>query len=541
MMDGTLPFDMTQPSSDTGESLIIDNFAGGGGASTGIERALGRSPDYAINHDPVALAMHEVNHPDTKHLTTSVWAVDPRDLVKRGQKVGLAWFSPDCKHHSKAKGGKPVEKNIRDLAWVVVSWAELVRPEVIMLENVEEFKDWCPLTDNSKPDLSRRGETFREWVKRLKALGYKVEHRELRACDYGAPTIRKRLFVIARRDGRPIVWPEPTHGAPDSAEVLQGQRQPWRTAASIIDWSLPCPSIFDTKEEIWEKHGLRAIRPLADNTLRRVAAGTKRYVLDAEEPFFVSYGQHGGHSRSAFGPMHTLTASPKDQNAVIVPSLAQVGYGEARGQKPRVMDIEKPIGTMVAGGAKHALVAAFLAQHNTQRGGPNPGKDMRDPLATLTTRATQINVVSAHMVNMHGSQRSARDMREPVTTVTAQGGHAGLVAAFLTKYYGSGDGGADVADPMHTLTTRDRFNLVTCQIAGQPYYIADIGMRMLSAREMFNAQGFGPSYIIEHGPDGRAFTKTEQTRMCGNSVPPDLAEALCRANVGHLSRERKAA
>jgi DNA (cytosine-5)-methyltransferase 1 len=497
-----IPFAVDPTPRQEGEALIIDNFAGGGGASTGIERALGRSPDFAINHDPIALAMHEVNHPATTHLTSSVWAIDPRDLVKRGQKVGLAWFSPDCKHHSKAKGGKPVEKNIRDLAWVVISWAELVSPDIIMLENVEEFKDWCPLTDENRPDLSRRGETFREWLKRLRALGYKVEHRELRACDYGAPTIRKRLFVIARRDGRPIIWPEATHGAPDSPDVVNGTCKPWRTAAEIIDWSLPYPSIFDTKQEIWDKYGLRAIRPLADNTLRRVAAGIKRYVLDADEPYFVTYGQHGGVNRSASDPMHTITASRKDQNAV---------------------------------------VAAFLAQHNTERRGVNPGKDVRLPLATLTTRATQINVVAAHIQSMHGTTRRDRPLNAPLQTLTAGGGHAALVAAFLTKYYGSGDNGADMNDPMHTLTTPDRFNLVMCSVAGVPHYIYDIGMRMLSAREAFNAQGFPPSYIIDVGPDGRVFTKTEQTRMCGNSVPPDLSEALCRANAGHLSRLEVAA
>lgn len=523
-----------------GEPIIIDYFAGGGGASTGLERALGRSPNFAVNHDPIALAMHQMNHPGTQHLRTSVWAVDPRDLVKPGQRVGLMWFSPDCKHHSKAKGGKPVNKNIRDLAWVVVSCAELVRPDIIMLENVEEFQDWCPLTADGKPDKSKKGETFQEWVRKLRRLGYRVEWKELRACDYGAPTIRKRLFVIARCDGRPIVWPESTHGAPDSAEVLAGKRKPWRTAAEIIDWSLPCPSIFDTKEEIWDKHGLRAIRPLAPNTEKRIATGLKRYLLDASEPFFVTYGQHGGANRSAIRPMHTLTASKKDQNAVVVPTLIQTGYGEREGQAPRVPGLDKPIGTMMAQGGKHALVSAFLAQHNGQQGGVNPGRDARNPLATLTTRGTQINVVSAHVQSMHGSTRRMRGADEPLQTLTAGGGHAALVSAFMTKYYGTAQG-ADLREPMHTLTTRDRFNLVTCNIAGNPYYVDDIGMRMLSAREMFAAQGFDPDYKIEFGPDGRAFTKTEQTRMCGNSVAPHMAEALAAANAGHLARERIAA
>lgn len=423
-----LRLDAHQMEVGSGRAIIVDNFAGGGGASTGIERALDRSPEYAINHDDVALAMHEANHPTTKHLKTSIWAIDPRDLVMRGEKIGLAWFSPDCKHHSKAKGGKPVEKNIRDLAWVVVSWAELVAPEVIMLENVEEFKDWCPLNDDSKPDLSRKGQTFKEWVRRLRALGYKVEWRELRACDYGAPTIRKRLFVIARRDRRPIIWPDPTHGAPNSEEVIAGKRRPWRSAAEIIDWSRPCPSIFDSKGEIWERYGVRAIRPLATNTLKRIAAGVQRYVLDAENPFFVTYGQHGGASRSGFDPMHTITASAKDQNAV---------------------------------------VAAFMAQHNTQRGGVNPGKDPRDPMATITTRGTQINVVAAHIQSMHGTTRRDRPADAPLQTLTAGGGHAAVIAAFMLKYYGTAKA-ADLSDPMHTLTTKDRMSLVTCQVNGHP-------------------------------------------------------------------------
>ncbi|MAI35040.1 MAG: DNA (cytosine-5-)-methyltransferase [Rhodopirellula sp.] len=518
-MDGGLLFDIPdQPKPVDAELIIVDNFAGGGGASTGIERALNRSPEYAINHDAVALEMHQTNHPHTKHLQTSVWAVDPRDLLKKGQRVGLAWFSPDCKHHSKAKGGKPVEKNIRDLAWVVVSWAELVKPKVIMLENVEEFKDWCPLTKDNKPDLSRRGETFRLWVKKLRALGYKVEWRELRACDYGAPTIRKRLFVIARCDGKPIVWPDPTHGTADCEEVYRGTLLPWRSAAEIIDWSLPCPSIFDTKEAIWEKYGLRAIRPLAENTLKRVAAGVKRYVLDADEPFFVTYGQHGGRSRSAADPIHTITASPKDQNAVVAPVISNVANSKTTANR-------------------HALVSAFLAQHNTQRCGVNPGKSVIDPMATVTTRGTQINVVAAHMQSMHGTTRRDSPITDPLQTLTAGGGHAALVASFMTKYYGTSIG-ADMHDPMHTLTTRDRMSLITCNVQGVPHYISDIGMRMLAAREMFSAQGFRPCYKIEQSYTGRYFTKTEQTRMCGNSVPPDLAEALCRANVPHMARKK---
>jgi len=573
MNQANLLFDFPTAAPVQGRPLIIDSFAGGGGASTGIEMALGRSPDVAINHDAEALAMHEVNHPDTLHMQASVYAVDPREVTGR-RPVGLMWFSPDCKHHSKAKGGRPVEKNIRDLAWVVVHYAKLVSPDVIMLENVEEFQDWCPLTPDHKPDLSRKGETFRAWVRELRRLGYKVEWRELRACDYGAPTIRKRLFVIARRDGLPIVWPEPTHGAPDSPEVIAGTRKPWRTAAEIIDWSLPCPSIFDTSDEIMAKHGLRAVRPLKDATLRRIARGVMRYVVEAKEPFIVSvaHGHSGGRREYPLGdPIGTQSAGGT-QHGLVVPTLIQTGYGERPGQDPRVPGLEKPIGTMVAGGAKHALVAAFLAQHNA--GAPmenNAGRAATDPLSTLTTRGTQQQVVAAHlmmmrnsgkpwtapdepmhtvtaggahpalvaasMVNLRGTadgQLKGLPIDAPVPTVSAGGGHAGLVAAFLQKYYGAGTGQTP-SDPLHTLGTRDTFGLVTVEVDGETYAIADIGMRMLTPREQFRAQGFPDSYIIDRGPDGSPMTKTAQTRMCGNSVCPPLAAALARANCAHLA------
>ncbi len=536
MPDGTLDLVYAAPCKPSGRPLIVDSFAGGGGASTGIERALGVSPDLAINHDATALSMHCANHPKSRHLTANIWHVDPRDVIPTGREVGLAWFSPDCKHHSKAKGGKPVERHIRDLAWVVVMWAGRVKPRVIILENVEEFRDWCPLKDG-RPDPDRRGETFDQWCAKLRKLGYRIEWRELRACDYGAPTIRKRLFVIARRDKEPIVWPEPTHGDPASEDVKSGRLKPWRTAAEIIDWSLPCPSIFDTSEEIMRKHGVRAKRPLRDNTLRRIARGVQRYVIDAKEPFFVSYAQQGGASRSGYAPHHTVTASHKDQNCIIAPTLVQTGYGERAGQAPRSLDMHKPIGTMVAGGAKHAVVAAFLAQHNAgPRNGSLSGRAADTPLSTLTTRGTQQQLVAAHMVSLRGTsehQLAGLPVDAPVRTISAGGGHAGLVAAFLTKYY-SADQDPRLTDPLHTVTTRDRFGLVTTEIDGTTYAITDIGMRMLSPREMFRAQGFDDSYIIDRGHDGRTLTKTDQVRMCGNSVCPPLAEALAAANCAFL-------
>lgn len=570
-------FDFPEPPvrDPNGIPMIIDSFAGGGGASTGIEMALGRSPDIAINHDPAALAMHEVNHPDTLHLINSVYAVSP-DEVCQGRKVGLAWFSPDCKHHSKAKGGKPVSKGIRDLAWVVVHWAERVAPDVIILENVEEFQDWGPLTPEDKPDPNRKGETFREWVKRLRRLGYKVEWKRLRACDYGAPTIRQRLFVIARRDGLPITWPEPTHGAPDSAEVITGLRKPWRTAAEIIDWSLPCPSIFDSAEEIMAKHGLRAVRPLKEATLRRIARGVVRYVLEAKQPFVVTCNHSGENFRGQglSEPFKTVTAT-RDAHGLVVPTLIQTGYGERLGQSPRVPGLDKPIGTMVAGGAKHALVAphlmtmrnagkpftaadepthtitaggahmmavaAFLAQHNGGARMENAaGRPADAPLSTLTTRGTQQQIVAANLLSMHGNARRDASIEDPHPTLCAGGQHSALIATFLQKYYGAGTG-QSAADPLHTLSTRDTFGLVTVEIDGTTYAIADIGMRMLTPREQFRAQGFDDSYIIDRAPDGRPMTKTEQTRMCGNSVCPPLAAALVTANCAHLATQEVAA
>lgn len=593
--------------------IIIDSFAGGGGASTGIEMALGRSPDYAINHDATALALHQANHSETVHLSKNIWQVDPLDVVGR-QPVGLAWFSPDCKHFSKAKGGAPVKRNIRDLAWVVCLWAKRVKPRVILLENVEEFQTWGPLTEDGRPCKVRAGETFKAWVKELRRHGYRVEWRELRACDYGAPTIRKRLFVIARRDKMPIVWPKPTHGAPDSLPVRAGKLKPWRTAAEIIDWSLPCPSIFDTSEEIMRKHGLRAKRPLVDATLARIARGVHRYVLDAARPFLVSvahgesggrreyplerplgtltgsrehalvspiitYAQQGGGIRSAEDPLHTVCASPKDQNAMIAASLVQTGYGERDGQAPRSLDIGAPIGTQVAGGAKHAVVAAFLAQHNGgERMASGTGRDARDPLSTLTGAGAQQQIVAAHltkfqtgstgsdidapaptitansylkrpggaapiglvaasMLNLRGTDRDGRPAEEPLRTIT-QGSHAGVVAAFLQSYYGT-DQDTPLSQPLHTDTTKPRHGLVTVNVAGEPYVIVDIGMRMLTPRERFRAQGFPDSYVIDQGvnPDGspHSLTLEAQGRACGNSVCPPLARALVAANCADMA------
>lgn len=453
--------------------LILDSFCGGGGASTGIERALGRPVDFAVNHDAQAIGMHAANHAATIHAVNDIWAVDPAQLVGT-RRVDLAWFSPDCKHFSKAKGGRPREQGIRDLAWVVVRWARLVRPRVILLENVEEFQTWGPLLADGSPCPARKGITFRRWVASLERQGYRVEWRELRACDYGAPTIRKRLFLVARCDGQPIVWPEPTHGP--------GTLQPYRTAAEIIDWSQPCPSLFDTSEEIMAKYGVRARRPLADATLARIREGLRRFVLEHPDPFVV----------------------PVD-GGLIAPTLIQTGYGERPGQRPRYLDLHEPLGTVPAGGCKHALVTAFLAQHN----GGMVGHDLRKPMSTISSR---------------GSQQQ-------------------LVSAFLAPYYGSGSGetGRDMREPVPTITTKARLQLITVTIQGAEYVITDIGMRMLTPRELYRAQGFPEDYVIDRDHEGRAIPKTAQIRMAGNSVPPPVAEALVRANLGQEAQQAIAA
>lgn len=376
--------------------LIIDNFAGGGGASTGIEMATGLSVDIAINHDPEAIRMHKTNHPNTEHYCESVWDVDPIEACN-GYPVALAWFSPDCKHFSKAKGGKPKDKNIRGLAWVALRWAGKVRPRVIMLENVEEFKTWGPLNRNHRPIKAKQGVTFRRFVSQLQELGYQVEHRELVAADYGAPTMRKRFFLVARCDGRPIVWPEPTHAPEDSIFVTAGVREPYIGAYTQIDFSLPCPSIFDTAEEIKEKYGIKAVRPLAEKTMQRIARGIKKFVLDNPEPFIVS----------------------KDGEA-IAPALIQY-HSETTQKEVRGQEIKEPIMT-VDGSNRYGLVTSFLSKFYKSGTG--------------------------------------QDLREPLHTITCSPGHFGEVRALLIKYYGQGTG-QDIRKPLDTVTAQDRFGLVT--------------------------------------------------------------------------------
>ena len=603
--------------------LIIDSFAGGGGASTGIERALGRGPDIAINHDAAALAMHAANHPDTHHITSDIWGVEPLEVTK-GRHVELLWASPDCKHFSKAKGRAPKDRTIRDLAWVVVRWAEEVKPNVILLENVEEFQSWSPVGEDGQPVKGMEGVTFDLWRRRLRKAGYRVQFRELRACDYGAPTIRKRLFMVARRDGRPIVWPKPSHGDPRSAAVRKGRLKPWRTAADCIDWTRPCPSIFETKAAIKRRYGLDVRRPLVPNTMARIARGMKRYVLDAQEPFLVNLS-HGGQMEPGPAPLRTITGENRGEkaavapylshlygsneaggggcphaplktvtsgglhHAIIAPTLVQTGYGERPGQAPRALDMFAPLGTVVAGGAKHAAVSASLTPWITygQQGGAN--RDPAGPLRTVTAGSKDSNGVAAVYLAQQnndarriGGVNPGRAATAPVSTLTGTGSHQTPVTAFLAKYYGTTQD-PRLDGPIHTATTKARFGhvqaslgvppftgemrararqvaaflrahdawddreFVTLEVGGGSYVVVDIGMRMLAPRELYTAQGFPADYVIEGSwteRDGtwtfHPFAQGVQIKCVGNSVCPDVAEALVSANVGYMALEQAA-
>lgn len=438
--------------------LIVDNFAGGGGASTGIEMATGISVDIAINHDPEAIKMHKANHPSTKHYCESVWDVNPVEACK-GRPVALAWFSPDCKHFSKAKGGKPKDKNIRGLAWVALRWAGTVRPDVIMLENVEEFKTWGPLNRSHRPIKAKQGVTFKKFISQLEDLGYVVEHRELVAADYGAPTMRKRFFLIARCDGRPIVWPKPTHAPADSEEVKAGLLESYVGAYTQLDFSLPCPSIFDTAEEIKEKYGIRAVRPLAPKTMERIARGLKKFVLDNTEPFIVQVNHSGAKSdycKSANEPLSTVTG--KHGFGIIEPYIVPIGYGENKGQLPRIHDIEEPLPTIVSSG-KHYLCEPYMVQIGQTGFTADRSKDVREPLTTIVSKNEHC-LISPTLIQYH-SETSENEVRgqaieNPIMTVDGSNRY-GLVTSFLHKYYDGGYKGAgdSVEKPLPTITSWD--------------------------------------------------------------------------------------
>ena len=481
--------------------IDIDSFAGGGGASVGIESALGKPVDIAINHDAEAIAMHKANHPQTEHLMNDIWDVDPADIAARAP-IRLAWFSPDCTHHSKARGKAPIRspeaQKSRDLAWVVVRWAKKARPRIIMLENVEEFRSWCPLLENGKMDVDRKGETFDIWIQALRKLGYKAEWRELQACDYGAPTIRKRLFVIARRDSLPIIWPKQSHG-------IHADLKPYRTAAECIDWAIPIYSIFLSKEQ-GRKVGVK--RPLVEATMRRIGRGVWKYVINAEKPFVVP---------TQNGMVHAAKRS--DQVAAF---LAQHNTG-ATGH-----DMREPLSTILSTGAHQNVVVCNL----TRSFGQSIGQGVDHPAPTTTAGGGgKTALVTAMLTHFHSSNTNGGqgDLNEPMNTVLAHGHHHAMVNAFLIKYYGSGESHAVLDTPCPTVTSKERFGLVT--VEGQEYRIADIAMRMLTARELFRAQGFDETYVIDPEFNGQRLTKSAQIRMCGNSVCPQIAAALVSANI----------
>lgn len=557
--------------------LFVDNFAGGGGASTGIEMAIGRSVDIAINHDPDAIAMHKANHPSTKHYCEDVWQVSPKEACG-GNPVALAWFSPDCKHFSRAKGGKPVDKNIRGLAWVAIKWAYHVRPRCIMLENVPEIQTWGPLIPKTDPrtgrvlkivdkkgsqygtprtvaaepgevvpvekclmipDPNRKGETFDAFIKALttgipenhpafkemcdaldisvtseiagiisRGLGYKVEYKTLKSCDFGAPTTRTRFYLIARCDGQPIVWPDPTHAPKDSEAVKTGKKLPYRTAAECIDWSIPAQSIFERS------------KPLAENTLRRIARGIKKFVIDNPEPFIVNY-KFENPPEDINKPLSTITSV--NSHYIVAPSLIQY-HSETSEDEVRGQELSEPLMTVDAS-PRYALSVAHIMK-NYAGGYTGAGSAADKPLDTITAKDHN-SLVTAHILTMRNNM-DGQLLDEPLTTISCSGAHHAEVQAFLVKYFSTG-APKSVDEPLDTVTTKDRFALVT--IHGEEYIITDIKMRMLQPRELFNAQGFPIDYIIDKDADGKEYPRTKQVARCGNAVTPPVATALVRVNL----------
>ena len=575
--------------------IIVDSFAGGGGASTGIELALGRIVNAAINHDPAAIRMHEANHPYTEHYQASVWDVDP-ETVCRGRPVALAWFSPDCKHFSKAKGAALVDRKIRGLAWIVLRWAAKVRPRVIILENVEEFQTWGPVR-KGKPVKKLAGTTFQKFIGQLRALGYTVEWRELVAADYGAPTTRRRLVLIARCDGRAIVWPERTHAPRDSAEVRSGKLLPWRSAAEIIDWSLPCPSIFSTKDEIRERYGISAVRPLADNTMRRIIRGVDKFTIKSGAPFIVECNHSGGgHVTDSQEPCKTITA--KHTGGICRPILAPLTMTNTSNSVGA--PVSEPINTVRTGGGGGQMLVTTSLMCIGQTGGGNRIRSLHEPAPTTVSKQ-EACLVATSLIQYHTEKtESARaaGLDKPICTVDAANRY-GLTCANLVEYYGGGRP-LDVQSPMHTVTSHDREavvaahvvkykrdevgtrpseplptqtaggvfgcckavlckigtserlyywpqirdllnrycgyalgtdDLLLLSIGGVLYYIADIGLRMLSPRELYNAMGFPPDYIIDYDAGGKPYPKTQQVARCGNAVCPPMAAAVVAANL----------
>ena len=509
--------------------MIVDLFAGGGGASQGIFQATGRHPDLAVNHDTDAIAVHLRNHPDAEHRCESVWKVEPVEACA-GRPVGLLWASPDCRHFSRAAGGRPKWKKVRSLPGVVLTWAKRVRPRMIVVENVREMMGWGPLLEDGTPCPKRVGLSFNIWVGRLRGLGYKVEWKELCAADYGAPTIRTRLFIVASREGHAISWPRHTHAKHSSMF-----ERPWRTAAECIDWSIPGRSIFDRP------------RPLKDATLRRIAEGMMRYVINADNPYIVPFiagcGGRAAQSppRSAGSPLGTITT--KADQILVVPHISEL-YGTATGRP-----VEHPLSSVTAQGGHQALVAAHLAPITHQ--GKNRGSSLHQPVPTLTCANRGEQALISAFIAQHNGGVIGRPATDPLSTITTQATQqqiveaemsaddlagAERVAAFLIKYYGSGGQHQAANMPLHTATTLARFAVVT--VHGVPRPITDIRMRMLTPYELARAQGFPADYDLT---DGGRLNKTGQVRLIGNSVCPDMAEAVVRSIFGYSDRVRMAA
>ena len=618
------------------DDCFVDSFAGGGGASTGIEMATGHPVDVAINHNEAAIMMHQRNHPFTEHYIEDIWQVDPKTAV-RGRHVKLAWFSPDCKHFSRAKGAALVDKKIRGLAWVVLKWAAAVRPDVIMLENVPEFTTWGPVR-KGKPVKSKAGQTYQKWLSQLEALGYKIETQKRCAADDGAPTIRTRFYLIARCDGKPIIFPDRTHAPRDSIEVKNGKLKPWRSAAEVIDFSLPCPSIFASKKEIKDQYGVNAMRPLKENTLRRIARGLDKFVIKSSEPFIVECNHKGdGHTQGLDKPCGTITAkhsagiidplmipyhmhnhsnaSGTDMNdpvntvtgvgaqMVVEPIVTPYAICNNAGNAPHGMD--EPVPTVTTGG-RNILAAPTLIQYHTEQSEKeHRGQKLDEPIQTVDA-ANRYGLSSAFLSEWYGNARAGIDLLDPVQTITGKDREA-LTSVFLSKYF-TGVDGADAKEPMPTVTAIDHNSMVISHLAhfkgkdkgqscrdplmtvtardgqfadvrttivkwdGQTdlgywnevrkmlnqyceynlaedeilllnirgiwYFISDIGLRMLTPRELYDAMGFPHDYIIDKDVNGNPITRADQVARCGNAVCPAVAEALVRANLPEYCKKK---
>ena len=482
------------------KEIIVDNFAGGGGASVGIELACGRPITIAVNHDPDAITLHKTNHPNTVHLQASVWDVDPVEVCD-GRQVGLAWFSPDCKHFSRAKGAALVNRNIRGLAWIVLRWAGTVKPRVIMLENVEEFQTWGPVK-RGHPIKSKQGVTFQKWLSQLRDLGYEIEYRVLCAADYGAPTSRRRFVLIARCDGKKIVWPSPTHGNPASQEVESGALKPWRTAAEIIDWNIPGYSIFDSKEELKQKYGVTAVRPLADNTMRRIIRGVDKFTIKSAKPFIVNFSPEGGIGAANLIQYHTES------------SKGVRGYG-----------LDSPIKTIDSSNRYGLAVVSLVEFYGN--GNPLP---VSEPMHTITSRDREA-LTAVHIAEFKGND-IGQSIGRPLRTITASAGEFAVIRTTLSSSLNTGYW-PQVRELLNKFCGYDlkENEILILMIQGVSYFITDITLRMLASRELYNAMGFPPDYKIDRDYNGNTYSKTKQVARCGNAVCPPMAEAVVRANI----------